>query len=103
MSGFAMKMIESVRNHPTDFSLSLDEHRALFERIEREAQAATEDYRKQAHARAWELARRQGVKPIKSIKELQGDFWPEDESVDDFLELVRSIRHQDKISSRTSE
>lgn len=56
-----------------------------------------------AHARAWELARRQGVKPIKSIKELQGDFWPEDESVDEFLELVRSIRHQDKISGRTSE
>ncbi|MDT5061668.1 MAG: hypothetical protein QOH63_2127 [Acidobacteriota bacterium] len=56
-----------------------------------------------AHARAWELARQQGVKPIKSIKEVQGDFWPEDESVDEFLELVRSIRHQDKISGRISE
>ncbi len=56
-----------------------------------------------AHARAWELARQQGVRPIKSIKDLQGDFWPEDESVDEFLELVRSIRHQDNISSRTSE
>ena len=56
-----------------------------------------------AHARAWELARQQGVKPIKSIKELQGDFWPEDESVDEFLELVRSIRHHDLISNRTSE
>lgn len=56
-----------------------------------------------AHERAWELARQQGVKPIKSIKELQGDFWPEDESVDEFLEFVRSIRHQDGISSRTSE
>lgn len=55
------------------------------------------------HARAWELARQQGVKPIKSIKELQGDFWPEEESVDKFLELVRSIRHQDRISNRTSE
>jgi hypothetical protein len=56
-----------------------------------------------AHARVWELARQQGVKPIKSIKELQGDFWPEDESVDEFLELVRSIRHQDRISNRMSE
>jgi hypothetical protein len=55
---------------------------------------------KPAHARAWELARQQGVKPIKSIKELQGDFWPEEESVDEFLELVRSIRHQDRISNR---
>ena len=58
---------------------------------------------KPSHARAWELARQQGVKPIKSIKELQGDFWPEDESVDEFLELVRSIRHQDRITNRTSE
>jgi hypothetical protein len=56
-----------------------------------------------AHARAWELARQQGVKPVKSIKELQGDFWPEDESVDEFLELVRAIRHQDGLSSRTNE
>ncbi len=55
-----------------------------------------------SHARAWELARQQGVKPIKNIKELQGDFWPEDESVDEFLELVRSIRHQDRLSNRTS-
>jgi hypothetical protein len=47
-----------------------------------------------AHARAWELARRQGVKPIKSIKELQGDFWPEDESVDEFLEWLRTIRRE---------
>ena len=49
----------------------------------------------QAHARAWELARRQGVKPIKSVKELQGDFWPEDESVDEFLEWLREIRQED--------
>ena len=47
-----------------------------------------------AHARAWELARQQGVKPIKSIKQLQGDFWPEDESVDEFLEWLRVIRQE---------
>ncbi len=56
-----------------------------------------------AHARAWELARQQRVKPIKSIKELQGDFWPEDESVDEFLNFVNSIRHQDAVSNRTVE
>jgi hypothetical protein len=48
-----------------------------------------------AHARAWELARQQGVKPIKSIKELQGDFWPEEESVDEFLDWLRAIRQED--------
>lgn len=47
-----------------------------------------------AHARAWELARQQGVKPIKSIKDLKGDFWPEDESADEFLEWLRSVRRE---------
>jgi len=56
-----------------------------------------------AHARVREMARQQGVQPIKSIKELQGDFWPEDESVDKFLDLVRRIRHQDDVSHRISE
>jgi predicted DNA-binding protein len=27
----------------------------------------------------------QGVKPITDINQLKGDFWPEDESVDDFM------------------
>lgn len=52
-----------------------------------------------AHARAWELARQQGVKPIRSIEDLQGDFWPEEESVDEFLDWVRKIRQQDKSRS----
>lgn len=65
----------------------------------REAEAAEEEYRKQAHARAWELARRQGVKPIRSIEDLQGDFWPEEESVDEFLDWVRDMRQQDKSRS----
>jgi hypothetical protein len=52
-----------------------------------------------AHARAWELARQQGVKPIRSIEDLQGDFWPEEESVDEFLDWVRAMRQQDKSRS----
>ncbi len=31
------------------------------------------------------LAAQQGVKPIEKPEDLRGDFWPEDESVDDFL------------------
>jgi len=45
------------------------------------AKAGAESEANPAHARAWELAKRQGVKPIKTIKELQGDFWPEDETL----------------------
>ena len=40
------------------------------------------------------LAREQGVKPIKSIDDLRGDFWPEDESVDDFVETIRQWRRE---------
>jgi hypothetical protein len=68
----------------------------LLDRVEREAQAAEEEARKRAHARAWELAKQQGVKPIRSIEDLQGDFWPEEESVDEFLDWVREMRQQDK-------
>lgn len=33
-------------------------------------------------------AREQGVSPVADPKAVRGDLWPEDESVDDFLELV---------------
>jgi NAD-dependent oxidoreductase involved in siderophore biosynthesis len=69
---------------------------ALLERIEREDELTCEEARRRAHARVWELAKQQGVKPIRSIKELQGDFWPEDESVDDFLSWLRASRQEDK-------
>ena len=49
----------------------------------------------EAHARAHELARRQGVEPIRSIEDLRGDFWPEEESVDEFLSWVRASRQDD--------
>jgi hypothetical protein len=35
------------------------------------------------------LARAQGVKPVTDPERLLGDFWPEDEDVDDFLEARR--------------
>ncbi len=49
-----------------------------------------------AHARARELARRQGVKPIRSIDELPRDPCPEEDSVDEFLSWIYSLRRQDK-------
>ncbi|MGB9178863.1 MAG: hypothetical protein WCB68_06390 [Pyrinomonadaceae bacterium] len=39
------------------------------------------------------LAARQGVKPITDIDELYGDFWPEDEDVDEFIRTVREWRN----------
>jgi hypothetical protein len=38
-----------------------------------------------------ELAQEQGVRPLQSADELKGD-WPEDESIDEFLQILREIR-----------
>lgn len=38
------------------------------------------------------LAEEQGVKPIRDIDELRGDFWPEDEDPDEFIETIRRWR-----------
>lgn len=39
-----------------------------------------------------ELAEAQGVAPIQSLDELWGDFWPDEESIDNFIETVRQCR-----------
>lgn len=40
------------------------------------------------------LAATQGVRPITNLDDLVGDFWPEDESVDDFVAAVRRWRRE---------
>jgi regulator of sigma D len=92
---FLSQQIARVLSYPSTSHTQV--YGAILERVEGEAA------RKQAHARAWELARQQGVEPIRSIKDLQGDFWPEEESVDEFLEWVRAIRQQDNIGVRSEE
>ncbi len=43
-------------------------------------------------ASAEQLAAEQGVKPVHDISELVGDFWPEDEGPDDFVNWLREQR-----------
>lgn len=38
------------------------------------------------------LAAEQGVRPVTDFESLKADFWPEDESVDDFVRTVRERR-----------
>lgn len=47
------------------------------------------------HEELREMARKQGVKPIHRIEDLYGDF-ADDVDIDEFLEMVRKIRHYDK-------
>ncbi len=39
-----------------------------------------------------QLAAEQGVKPVDHPEKLRGDFWPEGESMDDFLIWLRDVR-----------
>ena len=41
-----------------------------------------------------ELAASQGVGPVNSIEELIGDFWPPNESADDFLSSLNRWRSE---------
>ncbi len=77
-------------------ALSPEMYSSLFEQLELEAELTRKDGQRRAHVRAWELARQQGVKPISDIKKLQGDFWPEEDSIDDFLSWLRATRREDK-------
>lgn len=38
------------------------------------------------------LAAQQGVKPIERLEDLFGDFWPEDETADDFIAACKRWR-----------
>jgi hypothetical protein len=50
-------------------------------------------YAREGHPSIEELAAAQGVKFPQDITELMnGNFWPEDESIDDFLEFIREQR-----------
>jgi len=43
-------------------------------------------------ASAEQLATEQGVKPVHDLQELAGDFWPDDEGPDDFVNWLREQR-----------
>lgn len=39
-----------------------------------------------------EIIAQQGTKPVENLATLQGDFWPENESVEDFLAFLDESR-----------
>ena len=42
------------------------------------------------------IAKKQGTQPLKHIEDLYGDFWPEDETADDFVRMMRQWRNESK-------
>ncbi len=59
-------------------------------------QPTSQRFLRQGHASIGELMLEQGVKPATDVRELLGDFWPENESVDDFTAAVREWRGHEK-------
>ena len=52
-------------------------------------------YSTAGHPSVEELMAEQGTAPITDVSVLHGDFWPEDESIEDFLETLHEWRgHQ---------
>lgn len=39
-----------------------------------------------------DLIARQGAKPVTRIEDLKADFWPEEESIDEFVRTIRQWR-----------
>ena len=49
-----------------------------------------------AHVNLEELIAEQGVEPVKDPTKLLGDFWPEDEPVEDFIRALHEWRGHDR-------
>jgi len=56
----------------------------------------TEKYAREGHPTIEELIADQGVSFPLDPNELLGDFWPEEESIDDFLAALREWRGHTK-------
>lgn len=86
----AQDRIRDRPSHPSALPHSPEDYVRLLERVKQEAR------RQKARARAWELAKQQGVGPIRNIEDLRGDFWPEEDSTEEFLSWLRDLRQGDK-------
>jgi hypothetical protein len=84
----------------TDFRQSLDTRillkGAVLPRPRSDAGALGELYSFDALPDLDALAKAQGVQPIEDIDDLVADFWPEDESIDDFIAAVRRWRDEEE-------
>jgi hypothetical protein len=83
MSATLDKIIEEVR------ALSPEEQQQLREMLEHETHRSEQSRR----AELMRLAEEQGVKPF-NFDDARRDFWPEEESADEFLIWIRSVRDE---------
>jgi hypothetical protein len=68
---------------------------AVYHEPRRDAGALSDLYSFDALPDLDALAAAQGVRPIENIDDLVADFWPEDESVEDFIAAAMEGRHEE--------
>ena len=56
------------------------------------AESLAQKYASAGHSSIEELKQVQGTIPTSDPRELLGDFWPEEENIDDFLAALREWR-----------
>ncbi len=54
-------------------------------------------YNFDANPKLEELIAQQGKRPIDDISELRAEFWPEEESIEDFLAALRDWRGHKRV------
>jgi len=59
-------------------------------------EAITEKYTRRGHPTVDELITAQGLSFPRDPADLLGNFWPEEESIDDFLAALRAWRGREK-------
>ena len=60
------------------------------------------DYSATGHPSFDQLMAEQGTGPITDVALLNGDFWPEEESIEEFLETLRGWRGHERIDPAAS-
>ena len=64
---------------------------------ERDKPPATVPYASAGHPSFEQLMSEQGTGPIADVSVLHGDFWPEEESIEEFLETLYDWRGRKRI------
>ena len=59
-----------------------------------QAPAETDERTQRSRERIQQFIEQQGLKPVERFEDLLGDFWPEDESIDEFIATVRQWRRE---------
>lgn len=80
---------------PVRFSPSVSRQAQAHSKAAKDIYKAMTKTRTQARNELEALAEVQGVAPVADAGDLVGDFWPEDESVDEFVAAVREWRDDD--------